>query len=180
MGTGRDLWQWPLHSARRLIATVAVLAAVVIGLAVLVNSPDDGTPAADTADARPPATSSAPPSPSPSATPSRPSTRDYGRAIETARSFVTAWASHPKGWKTWYAGTARYTTARMAGQLATVDHRNVESTKVRGKLRLTDTGARGRTEVAVPTDAGVVSVTLLEDGGRWRVDDLQPGAQAVN
>ncbi|MFH8993131.1 hypothetical protein [Streptomyces sp. NPDC017940] len=181
MGT-RDLLRWPLHSLRRLLLTLAVIAAAVVGLALLVNSPKgEGDPTA-TSEARPPAASSAPaPRPSPSSTPSLPTARDYDRAIETARAFVTAWASHPTGWRTWYAGAARHTTDRLAAKLASVDPGNVAATKVSGRLRLTDTGASGRTEVAVPTDEGTVSVTLLEDGaGRWRVDDVQPGAQAVN
>ncbi|WP_327359813.1 hypothetical protein [Streptomyces sp. NBC_01304] len=180
MGDNTPIWQWPLYSVRRLVGTLLVLAALVVAVGVLISSSSGGRPSG--APAPGPATNSPSPSPSPSASPSpslQPS-QDLGQAIEVAKAFVTAWASHADDQQVWYAGAAQYATDRMAKKLTTVDRDNVPATKIDGKSRLTDTGGVGRTEVAVDTDAGMVSVVLVQDGkGGWQVDDLQPGAQAV-
>jgi hypothetical protein len=171
-----QLLHWPLYSLRRLLTTIAVVAVIGVGLVMLASGGGE-KPAAAPAPAAPgsrsPSASGSPaPSPSTSASP------DYGQAIDIARDFVTAWASHPKDWREWYAGTAQYATDKLARQLTTVDMRNVPAHRVTGKLRLTDTGGVGQTQVAVPTDGGMVSVTLVPDTkAEWRVDELQPGAQ---
>ncbi|MFE0107089.1 hypothetical protein [Streptomyces sp. NPDC059009] len=173
----RQLLLWPLYSVRRLVATVAVLTAAVLGLVALTSAgggqptaaPGPGTPGT-----RPPSASPSRPAPTPSTSPSR----DYGRAIDIAKAFVAAWASHPKDQTEWYVATARYATDHMARKLTTVDMRNVPAEHVTGRARLTDTGGVGQTQVAVPTDGGVVSVILVpHPKAGWRVDDLQPGAQ---
>lgn len=181
MNAGSPLWQWPLQSPRRLLATLAVAAAVVVALALLLNSRSSGPSSAAPAPASPSSSTTGAPAPSPSASPSPPSAKDYDQAIETARSFVKAWANHrPASVKAWYASTARYATDEMALQLTTVDYRNVPAKGITGKLRLTDTGGVGQTEVAVPTDGGMMSVSLVQDSkGGWLVSDIQPGAQAV-
>ncbi|WP_344077760.1 hypothetical protein [Streptomyces crystallinus] len=95
---------------------------------------------------------------------------------------MTAWAHHPADWREWYGSTARYATDQYAQLLATVDPRTISATRVLGRLRLTDTGT-AHTEVAVRTDAGMVSVVLVPatgNSGGWQVQDLRPGAQAVD
>ena len=182
MGNGASpLWQWPLQSPRRLITTLAVAAAVVAVLAVLLNSP--GGKGSSAAPAPAPVLSPSPSAtgaPAPSATPSAPATKDYGEAIETARSFVQAWANHhPESTKAWYAGAAQYASDQFAAKLITVDYQRVPANRITGKLRLTDTGGIGQTQVAVPTDGGMMSVALVQDSdGGWLIDDIQPGAQA--
>ncbi|MDI3390166.1 hypothetical protein QIS99_28830 [Streptomyces sp. B-S-A8] len=181
MGTGTPLWQWPLYSPKRLVGTLVILAVLIVGVAVLLNlsSEEGGRPQGVPA----PGVSNSPvPRPSsPSAEPTRTPTPDYGAAIDTARQFVTAWARpEEESWKAWYAGVAPYATDDLAKRLSTVDHRNVPATKVTGKSRLTDTGGVGRTEVAVETDGGMVSVVIVQAGkDSWKVADFQPGAQAV-
>ncbi|MFI5752449.1 hypothetical protein ACIBBE_42885 [Streptomyces sp. NPDC051644] len=184
MGTGSGpLWQWPLHSTRRLIATATVLVTAVVGVSMAVNTSDGGRPSAAPGPAPSPSASWTQPSASPSITPSspRPSASDFDEAMETARSFVAAWANHKApNRKAWYAGAALYATDGFAMQLTSVDYHNVPATQISGGLRLTDTGGSGRTEVAVPTDAGLMSVVLVDGGQRgWQVDDIQPGAQVV-
>ncbi|MET9162072.1 hypothetical protein ABZX56_30490 [Streptomyces parvulus] len=183
MGTGNQpLWQWPLHSPRRLLATLTIAVAVVVSLSLMLNSADRGqseaAPGAPAASASPSTPATPPPSsavPAPS-----PSTTDYGQAIETAKAFVKAWANQRAGSEqAWYAGAAQFATDELARKLTTVDFRNVPANRIVGKLRLTDTGAAGRTEVAVPTDGGMVSVVLVESTAGWAVADIQPGAQAV-
>lgn len=177
-----QVWRWPMHSPRRLFGTLAFLIVVIAGLTALTtvtsgrptaapatatSSPAGGPPAASPTDTE---TETAEPSPTGS--------KDYGQALDVARQFVTAWASHPGDFQVWYASVAVHATDDYARRLATVDPDNVPATKVSGALRLTDTGGMNRTEVAVPTDKGLVSVTMLQDrDGSWRVSDLQPGAQ---
>ncbi|MFC9431489.1 hypothetical protein [Streptomyces sp. NPDC056987] len=180
--TPSQLWRWPLENMRRFLGTIAVLAVIVVALSTFLGSGSAQEREPDAGPAPAPAYSPAPSaSPSPSVAPSV-AQSDLASALDLAREFVSAWASHPTGPKAWYVGTARFATDRMARKLLSVDHRNIDATKVSGTLRLTDTGSGsdGRTEVAVPTDAGMVSVVLVADGkGGWQVDELRPGAQAV-
>ncbi|MFJ2819092.1 hypothetical protein [Streptomyces sp. NPDC087294] len=174
-------WQWPLQNSRRLLGTLAAAAMVFVALALLLNSPEQRWRSADSAPAGPSSPSATgAPARSPSPTPTSSETTDYGAAIDTARAFVLAWSNHkPASSQAWYAGAARYATDDLALQLTTVDYRNVPVTLITGKLKLTDTGGVGRTEVAVPTDTGMMSVQLVEDGtDGWLVGDIQPGAQA--
>ncbi|ORT54198.1 hypothetical protein [Streptomyces sp. CB03238] len=179
--TLHQLWRWPLHSPRRLLATVLVAVAVLVGVTALTTITSGRPQAAPAPAASTPAGGPPAPSPTPSVLPSpSQTTKDYGQALNVAKAFVTSWASHEKDWQTWYAHTAVHATDDFARRLGTVLPDNIEATKITGNLRLTDTSGIGRTEVAVPTDAGLVSVTLVQDrDGSWRVSDLQPGAQAV-
>ncbi|MEU8623068.1 hypothetical protein [Streptomyces sp. NPDC048623] len=175
-----QLWRWPMHSPRRLLVTLLVLVALVAGVAALTTSP--GRPSAAPAPA-PSTTAPATVSPTPtpdesSAEPSPTSSKDYGQALTVARDFVTAWSSHQPDFQVWYASVAVMATDKLAARLATVDPDNIGATGVTGPLRLTDTGSTARTEVAVPTNTGLVSVTMLLDrDGVWRVSDIEPGAQ---
>ncbi|MFI1831313.1 hypothetical protein ACH41E_33440 [Streptomyces sp. NPDC020412] len=176
-----QIWRWPLHSPRRLLGTLLLL---VLVLVVVTMAPTlwsaSGRPSASparTTDDRPaPA-----PTPSPSSSTAGPSpseSEDYGQALDVARQFVSAWAGNKSSFQVWYAGVAVHATDDFAQRLATVDPKNITARGVIGKLRLTDTGGGGRTEVAVLTDDGLVSVTMLRDRDhRWLVSDLQPGAQ---
>lgn len=171
-----DLWRWPLHSPRRLLATLVVIAALVVGASFLFSS-GSGRPSVAPAPGPSSAPTSLPPTPAPSVSPS--ASRDLSAALDTARAFTTAWASHPADWRAWYAGTARYATAAYAQLLASVDPANIQATRITGPGKLTDSG-QARTMVALPTDAGAVSLVLVQDAsGTWHVDDLRPGAQAV-
>ncbi|MFF2902718.1 hypothetical protein [Streptomyces sp. NPDC057966] len=167
---------------RRLAVTAAVITAAVVGVgaAVNANSSGGGRPTAAPGPGSPtPSTSGAPEAPS-SPAPSPSESKDLSSAIETARAFVVAWADHkaPTS-QAWYAGAALYATDELAMQLTSVDYLTVPATRISGPLRLTDTGGVGRTQVAVPTDAGPMSVSLTDYGQGWQVSDIQPGTQAV-
>ncbi|MGW2865621.1 hypothetical protein [Streptomyces sp. NPDC001205] len=176
-GSMSDLWRWPLHSPRRLFGTLAVITLLVVGLSFLFSAGSGRHSAAPAPGPTPVTSSGSSPSaaPAPSVTPSQ----DFAAALDTAKEFTAAWASHPADWRAWYAGAAQYATDDYARLLTTVDPANIKSTKVSGPARLTDSG-QGRTEVAVPTDGGPVSVLMVDTGGgHWKVNDLRPGAQAV-
>ncbi|GAA1930701.1 hypothetical protein [Streptantibioticus ferralitis] len=177
----RDLlgqaWRWPLYSAKRLLVSTIAVIAVLIAVSAINHSGTGHRHAAPAGSS--PTSAPASTSPDTSASPSSTAT-NYSQAIDTARAFVTAWASHPAQKDEWLAGVTRYATTDFANSLGSVDPSNVHATKITGTLKLTDTGSSDQTSVAVPTDGGTVSVTLTADGtGGWQVSDLRPGAQAA-
>lgn len=175
--------RWALDRPLRLagVAAATVAAAVVLGMC----SANDSGPRAG-ADAKPAPTSA--PSPGPSPTPPSPAPApadvDTTDPAAVATAYITAWAagqslSDPDQWSRWYAHAALYCSDRCAATLASVDPARVPATRVTGDARVTydrDT----HHEVAVPTDAGDVSVRLVRDAPTdpWRVESWEQGAQA--
>ncbi|MDJ0345901.1 hypothetical protein QMK19_35295 [Streptomyces sp. H10-C2] len=173
----RRAWRWPFYSPRRLLAVVAGLAVLLIALNTC-NGSSSHQPTGHTAPSAAPAASTQPAAGATS-TPPVPTASDLAAAMDTARSFVSAWASHPATHAAWVDAMRPYTTGDFAQKIATGDPRNIGPTKAL-TARVTMTGTSYRTQAAVTTDKGVVSVSLVSgDNLHWRVDNIRPGAQAV-
>lgn len=167
--------QWPLYNPKRLLGTLGGLVILVLLVSAVTDSTaGHHTHRASTA-ARPTTTSTLSPSPS------TPSTGSITAASATARAFVAAWASHPSAAQrnAWIAAVTAYATPQFADELASIDPSTVPASKVTGTPRRTDTGSAQQTSFGVPTDQGLVSVTLVAQGSGWLVSDVEPGAQAV-
>lgn len=182
----RSAARWALDRPVRLVAVAAatVAAAVVLGMCSAAPDPHAGADAKPTPTPAPTAPSSTPPSTAPAPAPADVDTADPA-AVATA--FVGAWAAgrslsdptDPDQWAGWYARAGRYCTDRCGATLATVDPARVPATRVTGDARVTYDRA-DRHELAVPTDAGDVSVRLVRDAPTdpWRVESWEQGAQA--
>ncbi|KAF0794749.1 MULTISPECIES: hypothetical protein [Streptomyces] len=178
----RSAARWALDRPVRLAAVAAatVAAAVVLGMCSADPDPHAG------ADAKPTPAPTAPSSTPPSTAPA-PADVDTADPAAVASTFVGAWAAgrslsdpaDPDQWAKWYARVGQHCTDRCGATLASVDPARVPATRVTGDARVTydrDT----RHEVAVPTDAGEVSVRLVRDAPTdpWRVESWEQGAQA--
>ncbi|MFD8242966.1 hypothetical protein ACH4NU_37965 [Streptomyces sp. NPDC017259] len=183
----RSAARWALDRPVRLAAVAAatVAAAVMLGMCSAANDNPGPRPGTD---AKPAPTTPAPPSTPPSPAPApAPADVDTADPADVASAFVGAWAAgrslsdptDPDQWAGWYATAGQYCADRCAATLASVDPARVPATRVTGDARVTydrDT----RHEVAVPTDAGEVSVRLVRDAPTdpWRVESWEQGAQA--
>ncbi|MFJ3630458.1 hypothetical protein ACIPQ3_30640 [Streptomyces albidoflavus] len=179
----RSAARWALDRPVRLAAVAAatVAAAVVLGMCSADPNSHAGADAKPTP--APTAPSSTPPSTAPAPAPADVDTADPAAVAST---FVDAWAAgrslsdpaDPDQWAKWYARAGQHCTDRCGATLASVDPARVPATRVTGDARVTydrDT----RHEVAVPTDAGDVSVRLVRDAPTdpWTVESWEQGAQ---
>ncbi|MFF4771090.1 hypothetical protein ACFY1V_31735 [Streptomyces sp. NPDC001255] len=177
----RDLLLWPLHSTRRLALTALVLLAAGTAAAVLLAA--GGEPARPAAPPSPGAAPPAPPRPSASPSPTPSPTPEAEGVVGLAVRFVTAWADRTGSLDHWYRTMLVQgdVTPDFARALLTVDRERIPASRVTGPGTLTDTSGLevGTTQVAVPTDAGPVSVRLGTDSRDvWHVRGIEPGAQA--
>ena len=87
-----------------------------------------------------------------------------------ATDFTTAWLHHT-GISTaaWLKAIDKHATDRLIGQLADADPQTVPANRITGPPTVTD-HSMSWVEVAVPTDTGTLSLSLLADHGRWKVD----------
>ena len=106
-----------------------------------------------------------------SSAPVPPSTSPGAATPQTvATDFTTAWLHHiGVSGAAWLKAVDRYATERLVGQLADADPQTVPANRITGPLAVTDHSASW-VEVAVPTDAGTLTLSLLADQGRWQVD----------
>ncbi|MFE9187854.1 hypothetical protein ACFYMB_31500 [Micromonospora haikouensis] len=89
-------------------------------------------------------------------------------AVAAATRFVQAWARSGLPAGRWLAGVQPLAIPAYAEQLTTVDPANVPASRITGPGRVSS-AVTNRTEVDVPTDAGVLRVTVVRSGGRWLV-----------
>lgn len=94
-------------------------------------------------------------------------------ALLAATAFAKAWATHPDGVtaEQWWGGVAKHTDAALADQLRGVDPAVVPATRVVGPAEAIHGGVSSA-DVAVPTDAGRLLVTVIRQAGRWLVADF--------
>ncbi|RKN50487.1 hypothetical protein D7223_01440 [Micromonospora endolithica] len=85
--------------------------------------------------------------------------------------FVRAWARPELPADRWWAGVRPYSVAAYADLLATVNPANVPATRITGPGRAAAATAE-RTDVDVPTDAGMLRVVCVRSGDRWLVATL--------
>lgn len=97
-----------------------------------------------------------------------PAGRPHPGAASVAAGFATAWARPGASAEAWWAGVAPHSESGFAETLRSVDPANVPARRVTGVPR----ALRGRTDLAVftvPTDRGVLEVTLALLDGSWKV-----------
>lgn len=169
----RPALRWLMHSPLRFALVVAAVLAVLVLIAQLGGGdrplPQAAPPAPPPTSARPSTT--APPSPSTTAPPALPSSP---RAA--AEGFAKLWASPEMPRSEWWARLRPLATEEYAAVgLAQVDPGNVPARSVSGPATVVSESS-GAASVTVPLDALAVSVQLTNDGGGWRVADLQPAS----
>ena len=92
------------------------------------------------------------------------------KALETATEWAKAWVNHPDGVSTeqWLNGLKPYTTEEQIAVMSTVDPRNIRATEVTGpaaaKVSYTTS-----VEAVLPTNAGVLDITVISTPQGWRV-----------
>jgi len=182
----RAIWQWPLRSPARLIVTVIVALALVMGVSYGVGAlrgparvlptapttvPTAGVyPVPDTAGATGTAAATALPPVSELSPTTLPVSQAPREALQVVTSWTAAWVRPPAGTTSvqWLAGLRPYTTDEYLGVLSGVDPSNVPATRVTGPARATQVASRS-VQVQIPTDALTLLVTVVSTDAGWRV-----------
>ncbi len=94
-------------------------------------------------------------------------------ALLAAFTYVRLWARPTLDPKAWHSGVQPMATPTYAQLLAHTDPTRVPAHAVTGSPLLVS--ADTTTVVAdVPTDAGLIRVTVTSTSGRWLIDDARP------
>lgn len=156
-----SLVAWVFRSGQRLVLVIVGLVAVLLvgGYFLSGRGPSGGSAATTT-----------------SATSSAAGLPDVGPATDVAVRFTTRWASKPAGQTRtqWLDGLRPLVTQQLAAGLAYTDPEALPGGKPQGQptVRYVSTAS---TLLAVPLSGGSqVLVTVVQDGGQWRVSDVQP------
>ncbi|HVK21961.1 MAG TPA: hypothetical protein VM677_11425 [Actinokineospora sp.] len=191
----RKLWGWPMRSPKHLIISAVVglmfvtAAGIVIprltgkhanqAAAATSTSRTLGKPstpgAAPGVPTTPPTSTSLPTRltspPPPSSAPASP------QALDTATRWAHAWVDHPDGIKVeqWLDRLRPYTTEEyLAGTLASIDPANVPGTEVTGPP-VPRLSFERSVEAEVPTNEGVLRITVIRTDKGWRVSKHERG-----
>jgi hypothetical protein len=93
------------------------------------------------------------------------------QALETATLWAKAFVNHPQGITSeqWLGGLRPYTSEEyLAARMSTVDPANVPATEVTGPAEpITNYGSS--VVVKVPTNAGALTLTVIQTSQGWRV-----------
>ncbi|GAA4256451.1 hypothetical protein [Dactylosporangium darangshiense] len=112
-----------------------------------------------------------------------PASADPAATIAAVR-FVALWARPNLDPPTWLAAVTPAATPRYAALLATVDPARVPAgssataTAAGPSDAVVLTATPDSAVLVVSVRGGTVQVTVIRTGGRWLVDDVQPGAPA--
>ncbi len=179
----RALWEWPLHSPRRLLSCLVGVLAVGLTVSLLstlvggaIRGPGVPAPAgAPGAAAAPTNAAAAPgagvPRVAELAPPTLPLSAASPAALAAAGSWAAAWVTHPQGTsiEQWLAGLAPYTTDEFLGTLSTVDVTNIPASRVAGAPRPVQAHADS-VLADVPTDGPTLRVLVVDTGATgWKV-----------
>lgn len=181
----RRIWGFPLRSPAHLVGSaVAVIVLIVaIGIVVpqLLGNPNRSGPTpvripgagqtTTTPTAPSSSTASAPPSTRLTAPLLQPtSAAPDPAALQVARQWATAWATHPAGITNaqWVEGLRPFTTEEYLPEMSTVDPANIPATRVTGEPTVTQSYTSSL-EVLVPTDGPKLSITVARTPAGWRV-----------
>ena len=94
-------------------------------------------------------------------------------ALLAALTYVRLWARPTRGRTAWYPGVQPMVTPGYARLLADPDPEDIPAHAATGRSRLVS--ADTAVVVAdVPTDAGLIRVTVANTGGRWLIDNARP------
>lgn len=177
----RAVWGWPLRSPVRLVVSGALVVAVLLAVSALAGLLGPGPAGSSSFGTAGPTTALGGRSPSPGEpttlppvaplTPtSLPLSAAPPAALQTARDWVAAWATHPEGVTVdrWVAGLRPYTTEEYIGTLDAVDPANIPATTITGAVRAVQV-APASVSVDVPTDALTLRVLVVKTEAGWRV-----------
>ena len=89
-------------------------------------------------------------------------------AVTVAARFGAAWVRRTLPTARWWAGIAPLCEPGFAARLHTVDPANIPASRITGPAR-SFTRRSGLLAFTMPTDAGVLTVTVAALAGRWRV-----------
>jgi hypothetical protein len=94
-------------------------------------------------------------------------------ALLAALTYIRLWARPTLDRNAWYTGVQPMVTPEYAQLLADNDPAHVPAHAVTGRPRAVS--ANTAVVVAdVPTDAGLIRVTITSTGGRWLIDNARP------
>jgi len=102
-----------------------------------------------------------------------PSTPPANTAMLAAQTYVRMWARPQLDRGRWYAGVKPLVTAAYGQLLADTDPAHVPAHTVTGAPRPVSSSTAVLV-ADVPTDAGAIRVTVVNDQGRWRVATAGP------
>ena len=94
-------------------------------------------------------------------------------ALLAALTYVRLWARPTLGRKAWYTGVRPIVTPAYAQLLADTDPAQVPAHAAIGRPRLVSADTAVMV-VDVPTDVGLIRVTVANTGGRWLIDNARP------
>jgi hypothetical protein len=141
-------------SRRRLAAVCGLAFAVMAGCSPTGGSSTPAEPAAETSHA---AAVSGP---------------RRNAALLAALTYVRLWARPTLGRKAWHAGVQPMVTPAYAQLFAGTDPAQVPARVATGSPRLV-TADMAVVVADVPTDAGLIRVTVASTGGRWLIDNAR-------
>jgi len=110
---------------------------------------------------------------SPSSTPAPGA--DAQTPTRVALDFTTAWTRTTSAQPAWLAGLKPLVTPEYMTALSTVDPARVPATRTLDAGRLLSTSGQ-QSLVRVATDAGGMTVALVQRAGQWLVTDIEPAA----
>ena len=94
-------------------------------------------------------------------------------ALLAALTYIRLWARPTLARNAWYTGVQPMVTQAYAQLLAVTDPAHVPAQAVTGRPRVVS--ADTAVVVAdVPTDGGLIRVTVASTGGRWLIDNARP------
>ncbi|NIH82323.1 hypothetical protein [Amycolatopsis viridis] len=178
----RRIWGFPLRSPAHLVGSaVAVIVLIVaIGIVVphLLGNPNRSGPAPVRVQGADGTTTPLPSSATTTPLPTRltaplvqpTSAAPDPAALQVARQWATAWATHPAGITNaqWLDGLRPLTTAEYLPEMSTVDPANIPATRVTGEPTVTKSYTSS-VEVLVPTDGPKLSITVAKTTAGWLV-----------
>lgn len=165
----RRLWGWPLRSRAHLAGALIGVAAIVAGVSTAVSAVQE-RPAASRP--QPPSQQQKPPSAQPRPLPPPPAPAPP-EALTAAAAFAREWVNHPLGMPAaaWTGQLQPLSEPELLIRLADADPSRVPETQVTGEPTVT-TAADQVVTVAVPTDAGPLTVTVAHSAAGWRVHQV--------
>jgi hypothetical protein len=98
-----------------------------------------------------------------------------GAPTRVALEFATAWTRTTSAQPAWLAGLKPHVTPEYLTALSTVDPARVPATRTLDAGRLVSMSGQ-QSLVQVATDAGGMTVTLVQRAGQWLVADIEPAA----
>jgi hypothetical protein len=91
---------------------------------------------------------------------------------QVAAAFTTAWLHHDGvSASAWLRAVTKYTTTALAAQLVDADPANVPADRTTGSATVVNDTATA-CQVRVPTDTGMLLLSMQRVSGRWLVDDI--------